>query len=265
MNDSSSSRPSWPYIILAVVAAILIGTLAWAFGRQAGLAQRAVVPSATPASPTEALLASAPTATDTPTPTATATGTPTRPTATPSPTPTSTPTPTPTSTPQITALPPLPQSFLITARQPVQVVKTYDASPTWWPNFPPFDLVRGRFTLVATGVVSAGVDFRQVKPENVHRLGDSIQIKLPAPVIYEPVSLDMSETYIIDQPGIKGQDLNKVIQAQGDTVGQMEDWSLKHGILADARTNAEQLTELWLRRLGFTKVQITWEPAQPNQ
>jgi hypothetical protein len=257
MNETTHTRRSWIFAGLGVLAAILLAYLAWTLGRQAGTASSAATatarptalamlpPTATPLSPAT-VTRPAPTTTRTATPTATATPTPTF-------------TPTPTSTPEITAAPPLPQGFMITVRQPVQIVKTYDSSPSWWPTFPPFNLIRGHFTLVTTGIVSAGVDFRKLNPVNIHRLGNTIQIKLPAPQVYEPVTIDMSQSYIIDHPGINGQDLNQVIQAQGDTQSLIEDWALEHGILNDARTNAEQQVELMLRRLGFTQVEITWE------
>jgi hypothetical protein len=150
----------------------------------------------------------------------------------------------------------------VTVNQPVQVVKTYDSAPDWWPSFPPFNLVRGSFTIVAYSNVPAGIDFTQVGEGDVIRRGDAVTITLPGPQLYGRPAIDPAQSYIMEHPGISPRDLSKVLSAQSDLQGLVENWALQHGILSTARDTGQEMVELWFRRLGFTDITINWDYRQ---
>ncbi len=246
-----------PYLIaaMAIVAlALLLGLLAYRLGR--GLGAQVAVATARPTFGPAAIATppAPPSPTATPLPAATATPSPTA-------TPTAVPSPTPTAI--ITALPPIPQGFLVTVNQPVQIVKSYDSAPAWWPRFPPFNLVAGRFTIVAYSDVAAGIDFARVRPSDVVRVGDAVTITLPAPELYGRPTIDPGQSYIVEQPGLSPKDLNQVLAAQNDLQGAVEAWALSHDILMTARDTGQQLVELWFRRLGFRDVTVRWDYTRP--
>lgn len=244
----------WILVVAAGVTMLGLSYLAYRVGRNAA-AQLAPAtrPPAIGALPTVGLL-SAPSVTPTPRPSAT-------PPATATETPTHTPSPTPTAI--ITALPPMPEGFLVTVRQPVQVIKTYRSAPPWWPRFPPFSLVAGSFTLVAYSEVAAGIDFTQVGDSDIIRRGSAVTVTLPGPQLYGRAAIDPAQSYIVEHPGISTQHLGQVIAAQAELQTAAEDWAVGHGILTAARDNGRQMMELWLRRLGFTEIDLRWDDTRP--
>ena len=67
-------------------------------------------------------------------------------------------------------------SELVTVKYVVEKIEIWDDPPSGWRQFVAGD---NRILLLARGVVKAGVDFRQLKPEDLKVQGKTLWINLP--------------------------------------------------------------------------------------
>lgn len=114
-----------------------------------------------------------------------------------------------------------------------------------------------RVLLVAHGIVKAGIDFRQLKPEHILLDKNKIQIQLPAAHVTDAY-LDERRTEIIERStGILRQfDKDLEQNARRMAVADIRSAALGNGILNDANTRAKDLLTHLLQQLGYPTVEI---------
>jgi len=117
---------------------------------------------------------------------------------------------------------------------------------------------RDRLLLVANGEVTAGIDLRELKPEDVLVAGDTIKIRLPAAKILNSKLVEES-TYVVDRT------TGFLIKFDKDLERQARLFALTHFvqgarsqmILPQAAQRARLLVENLLKQLGYQTVEIT--------
>jgi len=114
-----------------------------------------------------------------------------------------------------------------------------------------------RVLLLAHGIVKAGINLKQIKPEDVTITDKTISIKLPPPQITDAY-LDDSQTKVIDNTTglLREFDKNLEQTARADAVSDIRDAAIKEGIMADASSRAKLELELFLRQSGFEQVEF---------
>lgn len=114
-----------------------------------------------------------------------------------------------------------------------------------------------RVMLLAHGIVKAGIDLRQIKPEDVTITGQKISLKLPPPQITDAY-LDDTQTKVIDNTTglFREPDINLEQTTRADAVEDIRRAALTDGILADADTRAKLELNLFLRQAGFQQVEF---------
>ncbi len=114
-----------------------------------------------------------------------------------------------------------------------------------------------RVLLVARGNVLAGVDFKQLGPEDISVSGKSISIKLPPPRI-TAAFLDEKETRVIERTTgllrLFDKDLEQTARQQA--VDDIHRSARNAGILKDAEERARDQLRLLFLQLGFETVEF---------
>ena len=114
-----------------------------------------------------------------------------------------------------------------------------------------------RVLLVAHGIVKAGVDFKQMKPDDLHIAGKTISLRLP-PVQITDVYLDDKQTRVVERStGLLrtfDKDLEQV--ARQNAVDDLRRSARTIGILKDAEDRARDQVKLLFLQMGFEKVEI---------
>jgi hypothetical protein len=128
-----------------------------------------------------------------------------------------------------------------------------------------------RLLFVAHGVVTAGVDLEQMRPEDL-RIDDQgrVYLRLPNPEVFV-ATLDNDKSYVYDrQTGLlRRGDIQLEAEARRAAEDEMRKAALEDGILEQARLNAENVIGRFLRSLGFADViferetEATPTPAAP--
>ena len=114
-----------------------------------------------------------------------------------------------------------------------------------------------RVALVAHGVVKAGIDFSQLKPDQIHIENKSIRLKLPSPILTDAY-LDEKQTQVLERSTglMRAFDKDLEQNARRQALGELARAARQTGILADADERAiSQLTNLF-HQLGFTAIKI---------
>lgn len=115
-----------------------------------------------------------------------------------------------------------------------------------------------RVLMVAHGVVKAGIDLSQMKPEDIRISGEKITINMPMAAITD-VYLDDTKTRIIERSTGILRDFDKDLEqnARRQAIEDLRRGARTGGIITDATDRARaQLTNLFLT-LGFKEVEIT--------
>ncbi len=114
-----------------------------------------------------------------------------------------------------------------------------------------------RILLVAHGIVKAGIDFRQLKPEHILLDKNKIQIQLPAAHVTDAY-LDERRTEIIERSTGLLRQFDKDLEqnARRMAVADIRSAALGNGILNDANTRARELLTHLLQQLGYPTVEI---------
>lgn len=121
-----------------------------------------------------------------------------------------------------------------------------------------------RVLLLAQGVVKAGVDLGQLKPDDVKVSGRCATLRLP-PARITDVYLDESQTRVVERETglLRAFDKNLEQTARQTAVDDIGRAARRSGILKDAEERArQQLAELF-RQLGYERVEFTGAAGAP--
>ncbi len=114
-----------------------------------------------------------------------------------------------------------------------------------------------RVLLIAHGIIKAGVDFQQLKPEDVRVSGKKISIRLPSAQITDAY-LDEKQTRVVERTTgvLRMFDKDMEQTARQNAVDDIRRSARLAGILKDADERAQvQLKNLFLQ-MGFEEVEI---------
>lgn len=122
------------------------------------------------------------------------------------------------------------------------------------PVLPDF-LAGDRLLMMVHGEVVAGIDFANLKPDDVRIDGKQIHLHLPAAQIFS-TRLDSGKTRVYSrQTGwLVPSDPNLETQVRQEAERQMQDAALADGILKTAQQNAAATIASLLQGLGFEKI-----------
>lgn len=121
-----------------------------------------------------------------------------------------------------------------------------------------------KIILLAQGVVKAGVDLSQVKPEDIKVTGNTIRIALPPAVVTDGY-LDENATQVLDrQTGIVLRPFNRQLEAQArqEARNEIVRAARKSGIEREANERAREQLTRFLQSLGYKEVEIHARPAK---
>jgi hypothetical protein len=109
--------------------------------------------------------------------------------------------------------------------------------------------------LLAHGIVKAGIDLHELKPDDVKISGQRVTLRLPPPRIMDAY-LDDSKTEIIERTTGMLRQFDKDLEqnARRQAVDDIRRAARLSGILNDARERARQQLEVFFRQLGFEEV-----------
>lgn len=157
-------------------------------------------------------------------------------------------------TPTVLVLPPALEQVRSMARLQtvsffLSTVVEVERPPSGWP------WTGQRLLLVAEGKVIAGVDLSLLEEAHVQVIGRRVVVHLPEPEVFE-VFLDEENTYVYDfEKGVFARyDASLESQARQRAVDEFHRSALEHGILEQARRQAEWEVQRLLLLLGYESV-----------
>ena len=114
-----------------------------------------------------------------------------------------------------------------------------------------------RVTLLAHGIVKAGIDFKQMKPEDISITGKKISLRLPQPLITDGY-LDDKQTQVLDRTTglfrMFDKDLEQTAHAQA--IEDIQRAARHEGILKEADDRAREQIKNLLKQIGFEEVEF---------
>jgi hypothetical protein len=118
-------------------------------------------------------------------------------------------------------------------------------------------LTGDRLLMIAHGEVVAGIDFSNLKPDDVRVDGKRVHLHLPAAQVFS-TRLDSAKTRVYSrQTGLLvSTDPNLETQVRQEAERQLEEAALADGILKTAQANAGSTITSLLRGLGFETVEL---------
>ncbi|MGQ4648941.1 DUF4230 domain-containing protein [Lyngbya aestuarii] len=128
----------------------------------------------------------------------------------------------------------------------------------------------GRTTLlyIAYGEVRAGVDLGELKPENVRVLGDTVELRLPAPrMLDSKIDVTRSQVYDYDRGFLSfGPDVAPQLQilAQQETLKKITAAACREGLLEKANDRAQIVITQLLNTTGYKQVNVTTQAPPPG-
>jgi hypothetical protein len=122
------------------------------------------------------------------------------------------------------------------------------------PLLPDF-LTGDRLLMMVHGEVVAGIDFSNLKPDDVRVDGKQVRLHLPAAQVFS-TRLDSAKTRVYSrQTGLLvATDPNLETQVRQEAERQLQDAALADGILRTAQQNAASTISSLLQGLGFEKI-----------
>ncbi len=134
-------------------------------------------------------------------------------------------------------------SELVTVKYVVEKVEVWEDPPSGMMQFVAGD---NRILLLARGVVKAGVDFKQMKPEDLKVQGKTIWINLPAAHVTDAY-LDDKETKVIERTTgfLRSFDKDLEQNIRRTAVEDMRQSASRGGILRDANERARATREFF--------------------
>jgi len=145
-------------------------------------------------------------------------------------------------------------SELVTVKYVVEKVEIWDDPPSGWRQFVAGD---NRILLLARGVVKAGVDFRQLKPEDLKVSGKTLWINLPSARVTDAY-LDDKETKVIERTTgfLRSSDKDLEQNVRRTAVDDMRTSALRGGIVKDANDRARTQLASFFHLMGFERVEF---------
>jgi hypothetical protein len=145
-------------------------------------------------------------------------------------------------------------SELVTVKYVVEKVEIWDDPPSGWRQFVAGD---NRILLLARGVVKAGVDFRQLKPEDLKVSGKTLWINLPSARVTDAY-LDDKETKVIERSTgfLRSFDKDLEQNVRRTAVDDMRTAALRGGIVKDANDRARTELAGFFHAMGFERVEF---------
>lgn len=117
-----------------------------------------------------------------------------------------------------------------------------------------------RVLLLAHGIVKAGVDLKQLKPEDITVSGKTLRLRLP-PARITDAYLDERQTQIIERSTGLLRMFDKDLEqtARVNAVDDIRRSARSAGILKDAETRAHDQLRMLFLQMGFDQVEISRE------
>jgi len=145
-------------------------------------------------------------------------------------------------------------SELVTVKYVVEKVEIWEDPPSGLMQFVAGD---NRILLLARGVVKAGVDFKQLKPEDLRIQGKTIWINLP-PARVTDAYLDDKETKVIERTTgfLRSFDKDLEQNIRRTAVEDMRTSATRGGILRDANERARTQLASFFHLMGFERVEF---------
>jgi len=145
-------------------------------------------------------------------------------------------------------------SELVTVKYVVEKVEIWDDPPSGWRQFVAGD---NRILLLARGVVKAGVDFRELKPEDLKVNGKTLWINLPSARVTDAY-LDDKETKVIERSTgfLRSFDKDLEQNVRRTAVDDMRTAALRGGIVKDANDRARTELAGFFHAMGFERVEF---------
>jgi hypothetical protein len=114
-----------------------------------------------------------------------------------------------------------------------------------------------RVLLLAHGVVKAGVDLSQIKPEDFEVREKTVRIKLP-PANVTDAYLDDSQTKVVERKTgfLRSFDKDLEQNIRHDAIDDIRRAAIRGGIREDADLRAHEVLVNLFRQLGFEKVEF---------
>jgi len=146
-------------------------------------------------------------------------------------------------------------SQLVTIKYVMEKVEVLEDPPqSLWRQFLPDNT---RVILIAHGIVKAGVDLQQLKPESVRASGKKVVIALPRAQITDAY-LDEKQTQVIEHnPGFL-RSFNKDLEqsTRQNALDDIRRAAREAGILKEADERARAQLTCLMTQLGFEKVEF---------
>ena len=155
-------------------------------------------------------------------------------------------------------------SELVTVKYVVEKVEIWQDPPSGL--IAQFVAGDNKILLLARGVVKAGVDLRQLKPEDLRVDGKTIWINLPAARVTDAY-LDDQETKVIERTTgfLRSFDKDLEQNIRRTAVDDMRQSASRGGILRDANERARTQLASFFKLMGFERVEFNLpRPAVPN-
>jgi hypothetical protein len=121
-----------------------------------------------------------------------------------------------------------------------------------------------RVLLLAQGIVKAGVDLSQVKPEDIEISGRRLTLRLPRAQVTD-VYLDETQTRVVERETglLRAFDKDLEQSARQTALDDIGRAARRSGILKDAEERARTQLAEWLRGMGFEEVSFAGAAANP--
>jgi len=147
-------------------------------------------------------------------------------------------------------------SELVTVKYVIEKVVFAEAAKTTTLD----QLLPGRddkLTLLAHGVVKAGVDLSRVKPEDVETSATTIRITVPSAALTDQY-LDEKATQVLDRRTglLRAYDQKLEQQARQEALNEIVRAARVNGILREADERAQQQLKTFLKSLGYHEVEV---------
>ena len=146
-------------------------------------------------------------------------------------------------------------SELVTVKYVLEKVEVWEDPPSGLVS--QFVAGDNRILLLARGVVKAGVDFHQLKPEDIRVDGKTIWINLPQARITDAY-LDDKETKVVERSTgfLRSFDKDLEQNVRRTAVDDMRQSASRGGILRDANDRARTQLASFFQLMGFDRVEF---------
>ena len=154
-------------------------------------------------------------------------------------------------------------SELVTVKYTLQKVVVFE-DPKYWAGIIP--LGENRLTLLAQGIVKAGVDLSQLTEDDIRVANRGITLTLPKPVVLES-HLEERSTQVLDwRTGLlRSFDKDLEQNVRREALLEITRTARQAGIEQEAGERARTQLANLLKLLGFERVEIRFRPGSPKR